>query len=356
MRKLSTLRSYSAKASALLAVACGLFSTNAQAVTIFAENMGTVGGTTAIATHDAASGFQNSVAYDFTGLGDLRNTTVSAGYAGASGSANVFLTTNAVPRTFQIAGIVTTGYTNLSLSFGAFKSTTTSNMTELVVEYSTDGTTWNALTFPAQAVGGGTANWRLVTITGGTIPATGNLRLRWSGATATTQFRLDDVTLTGDLAGTNTSVAFAAASSNAGEATGTTDLTINVSDPDAVNATNVTITATGATGRISTFTSPVVVTAPGTSGTCTVSLADNLICDGDENVTFTITGVSGGQGTPTIGAQATHVLTVNNNDICTSVQFLSATASGSEGRRHSGPHPGHHQPRRHESPPRWMWP
>jgi hypothetical protein len=166
-------------------------------VNIFSESMGTVVATTAIATHDANGGFQNAVAYDFSGSGDVRSSTVSSGYTGASGSANIFLTNSVQPRTLVIAGINTSGYTSLSLSFGASKSTTTSTLSELVVEVSTDGSTWSALTFPAQATGSGTASWRLITITGGTIPAASTVSLRWSNTSTGLQIRIDDVRLTG---------------------------------------------------------------------------------------------------------------------------------------------------------------
>ncbi|MBL7954706.1 MAG: lamin tail domain-containing protein [Flavobacteriales bacterium] len=180
-------------------VGCALllgFTAHAQ-VTIFSENMGTPSGTTAIATHDTNNGFQNSAAFTFTGTGDVRTSTASSGYAGASGGGNVFLTTADPDRFFQIDGIVTTGYTNISLSFGAYKNILASDLTELVVEYSTNGTSWSPLTFPAQPTGSGTANWRLITITGGTIPASATLSLRWTNTAASNQPRLDDIVLSG---------------------------------------------------------------------------------------------------------------------------------------------------------------
>ena len=168
-------------------------------VTIFSENMGTVSANTAIATHDANNGFQNSALYDYTGTGDIRSSTNSNGYAGASGAGNVFLTNTSAPRTFIIAGINTVGYTNMTLSFGAWKSTSASNLSELVVEVSTDGTSWSPLSFPAQPTGTGTANWRLITITGGTIPAAPGVSLRWSNTSTGPQIRVDDITLIGDV-------------------------------------------------------------------------------------------------------------------------------------------------------------
>jgi hypothetical protein len=160
--------------------------------TIFSENMGTPSVTTAIASNT----FQNG-SLAFSGSGDVRNSTASTGYTGASGNGNVFLT-NTIGRDFQISSINTTGWSSLLLAFGAHKSTTASSMSELVVEWSSDGTTYNTLTFPAQPTGGGTAIWRL--ISGISLPAgaqTSNLRLRWRQTFTGPQFRIDDVTLSG---------------------------------------------------------------------------------------------------------------------------------------------------------------
>lgn len=332
MKKLSTLR--------LSVIACALLggiivpTIRLNAATVFSENMGTVSTTTAIATHDANGGFQNSASYTFTGLGDVRSSTVSTGYTGASGAANIFLTANATPRTFEISGIVTTGYTNLSLSFGAFKSTTASNMTELAVEYSTDGITWNALTFPAQATGSGTASWRLVTITGGTIPATANLRLRWTNtASSGPQFRVDDVSLTGDLAAGNTSVQFATTSSTVNEGVGTVDLTLEITDEDAVNSTSVDVVLiTGAPGRVNSYTTQTVTFPAGSSAdeTLTITVTDNSLCDGNTVIGFQLQNISGGAGTPFIGTNNEYDLSITDNDVCTSVQFATTAASVDE--------------------------
>ena len=86
--------------------------------TIFTENMGTPSGTTAIASNT----FQNSTgSLVYSGTGDVRSTTVSSGYTGATGGGNVYITnTNGI--NFQIASINTSSYTSISLSFGIFKS------------------------------------------------------------------------------------------------------------------------------------------------------------------------------------------------------------------------------------------
>lgn len=166
-------------------------------VTIFTENMGTPGGTTAIASNI----FQNSTgSLTYSGTADVRNTGASTGYTGASGGGNVFIT-NTVGKYFEIANISTIGYATLTLQFGALKSTTASNMSELVLEYSTDGTTYSALTIPAQATGTGTSTWRLISSI--SLPSAAcniaNLRLKWRQTSATPSFRIDDVKLSGTL-------------------------------------------------------------------------------------------------------------------------------------------------------------
>jgi PKD repeat protein len=151
-----------------------------------------------------------------------------------------------------------------------------------------------------------------------------------SGSRATTG--IDDFSLTYS-ASTNTSVQFVSTTSSAAENSGTTNLALAITNFDATNATNVTISATGATGRITTFTTPVTFPAnSGTNENVVVTLNNNLLCDGNQTVTFTITGVTGGQGTPTIGTNASHVLTVNDDDVClnTSVQFVSTSSSVAE--------------------------
>ena len=167
------------------------------AAVIITESLGTVTSTTAIAAHETANGFDND-SLTFSGTGDLRNTTASSGYAGASGLANAFLTSNA-SKSLTIEGISSVGYTvgSIGVSFGALKNTTASDMTTLVLEYSTNGSTWNAIGIPAQPTGAGTAVWRSVSIANTSIPAASSLSLRWTNTDTDTQFRLDDITLSG---------------------------------------------------------------------------------------------------------------------------------------------------------------
>lgn len=156
--------------------------------TIFTETIGSVAATTAIATHETANGFDND-AFTMSGSGDIRATTPSTGYTGASGLANVFLT-NTAGRNFQIAGVNTVGYSSIGLSFGVLSSVANNICT---VEYSTDGVSYTALTVNSTI----SANtWTLKTATGA-IPASSTLYLRWTQPATTAQFRIDDITLTG---------------------------------------------------------------------------------------------------------------------------------------------------------------
>ncbi len=169
-----------------------LFSATTWGQTLFTETMGTCCGSTTTAI--ASTVFDNA-GLTFTGTADTRTSTASSGYAGASGSRNVFIT-NSVGRDFVISGINTSSYTSLVLSFGHYKSTTASN-NELVVEVGSDGLSYTALTY-SRATGSGTANWTLITASG-TIPSVSNLYIRFRQTSATPQFRIDDVKLVGTL-------------------------------------------------------------------------------------------------------------------------------------------------------------
>lgn len=173
-----------------------LFSYSQETI-IFTETMGTPDGTTSIADHQDNNGFDNND-FIFSGDADLRTTTASTGYDNASGGGNVFITST-IGRYFQIEGVNTEGYTNLTLSFGHHKSTNASS-NELAVEVSEDGSNWEPLTY-SRPTGSGTSNWLLITPEGD-IPATENLRIRFTQTSDSPMFRVDDISLTGT-SGTN---------------------------------------------------------------------------------------------------------------------------------------------------------
>jgi hypothetical protein len=155
--------------------------------TIYYENMGTPTGTTLIPayiTGTAPATFQNSSPIVYSGSADVRVTSVSSGYTGASGGGNVLI--NAVAEYFQIDGINTSAFTpsGLQLSFGINTPTAVTNL--LTVEVSTNGTTWTPVTYTPSGIG-----WTLATITSG-IPSSTTLSIRFTSTTAL-QFRIDDV-------------------------------------------------------------------------------------------------------------------------------------------------------------------
>jgi hypothetical protein len=162
-----------------------VFSTLSFAQTFYTENMGTPSGTTQIAVNV----FQNSAPIVYSGSGDVRATSVSNGYNGASGSGNVFLTGTA-GKYFQIDGLNTAAFaaSDIQLAFGYLTNSIT---TQVVLEQSTDaGATWTPITFTNNANTG----WNLVTIAGGQIPSSTSLSLRFTQP-ATAQMRIDDIKL-----------------------------------------------------------------------------------------------------------------------------------------------------------------
>jgi hypothetical protein len=158
--------------------------------TFYSENMGTTASGNPLIT--AYTGFQNPSPIVYTGTGDMRTTTVSTGYVGASGSVNVFLSNTTTAEFFQIDGLNTSAYSsaNLQLKFG-YLSNSVANA-GLIVEYSTDATNWTPLTYTTNT----NTSWNLVTIGGGAIPASATLSLRFTQPNLAAQIRIDDVSLT----------------------------------------------------------------------------------------------------------------------------------------------------------------
>ena len=125
----------------------------------------------------------------------------------------------------------------------------------------------------------------------------------------------------------STTVQFVSTASSVAENSGTTSLALAITNPDITTATSVTISGTGATGRVTSFTSPVSFTGGSYANqNCTVTLNNNALCDGSQNVVFTITGVSGGQGTPAAGVNTTHTLTVTDDEVPPTTASVSPTS------------------------------
>lgn len=176
-------------------------------ITIFEESMGTVGGTTAISTHEANDGFDND-AFTMTDGGaanpaDVRITSASSGYTNAagtaaSGGANLWFTSTSGDRGFAIQGIDSSSYTNLALTFAMRKEGTTTLPT-FAVEWSTNsGAAWTAIALTGLPDAADPTGWYLVGELA--LPEgaqSSDLWLRWvkSGSVA---MRIDDVLLRGE--------------------------------------------------------------------------------------------------------------------------------------------------------------
>lgn len=166
--------------------------------TIYTENFGAgTGSTNTLVT--AYSGFQSSSPINYTGNSDIRTTSPSTGYTGSSAAGCLFLgatTTATLPEKFlTVSGINTSGYKDLSLSFGHYNGVTGNGIVPKV-EVSEDGTNWTALSYSRIIIN--VSVWEYVTATG-TIPATENLRIRFTNpVNSNIGFRVDDVKLTGN--------------------------------------------------------------------------------------------------------------------------------------------------------------
>lgn len=174
--------------------------------TIFRETMGNVGGTTTIAAHETADGFDND-GYTMSGggaanPGDIRATSTSSGYTdplgnAASAQGNVWFTSTSADYGFGIAGIDASGYDHQLLSFGYRKESASANAT-FAVQWSTNsGTSWVSITVSNLPAAGAATGWYMVSNL--YLPpeaSRAGLSLRWVkfGATA---MRLDDVLLQG---------------------------------------------------------------------------------------------------------------------------------------------------------------
>jgi autotransporter-associated beta strand protein len=269
--------------------------------TIFSENMGPgqTGVNIAIATYSNTNGWQNGSPVTFTSTAanapDVRVTTASSGYTGVSGGANVYFAAATGTRNLVISGVNTLGYSSIQLQFG-LKADTIVGGDPFVVEVSSDGTSYTPLTFTQP-----TTSWGLITASG-TIPATSNLRLRFSKNT-TAVFRLDDVKLTGTPpavasitpsdpttfcdSGTVTLTANAGGASYLWSPGGATTAAVTVNPS---STTTYTVLVTGANGCSSSASQTVTVNEPATVN----AGPDQMIPAGN---TVTLAGTIGGGAT-----------------------------------------------------------
>lgn len=264
----------------------GLLSFFSFGQTIFSESFGTTAPTASpFPAVSAYTGYQNAAPIVFSGTSSVRTSGTLSNYVGASGSSHVYMgVTSSVGQVFQIDGINTSTFqsANLVLSFGYLKNGSANP--QLVVEVSTNGTTWTPITFTDNT----NTSWNLVTITPGSIPVSSTLSIRFTNpSTASGQIRLDDIKLVNASGGvcpltlSNPVVACVTSTSNLDNYTvtipytggGTTTYAITTSgaisgdNPSSVPAGNIIVTFTEGNSYSITVTStacnfPITGTSP----------------------------------------------------------------------------------------------
>ena len=158
---------------------------------LYEENMGTPTSNTLVQNY---TGWQNTtVIYIGNGTCDVRTSSASTSYGGASGGGNVMI--NDTVKWFQISGINTATATNTTVKlYCGLRKTKAENGSHLLVEFSTDSIVWTSLpmedTLPT---GSGTTGWHRVCFPN--LPAHPHLHLRFS-STANVEFRIDDISIT----------------------------------------------------------------------------------------------------------------------------------------------------------------
>lgn len=158
---------------------------------LYEENMGTPTSNTLVQNY---TGWQNTtVLYIGNGTCDVRTSSASTGYGGASGGGNIMI--NDTVKWFQISGINTAAATNTTVKlYCGLRKTKTENGSHLLVEFSTDSIVWTSLpmedTLP---IGTGTTGWHRVCFPN--LPVHPHLHLRFS-STANVEFRIDDIRIT----------------------------------------------------------------------------------------------------------------------------------------------------------------
>lgn len=182
---------------------------NAQTV-IFSENLGTPTTTTSIVNYSAGTApatFQNkgTLTYgngDQAGSADLRVTSPSSTYSGASGTGNVFFTGSGTIG-FSIESINASAYNTLQLSYG-YRKESGSVLPTFSVDY-WNGSSWVVLQNTASGLfneaANATAGWyvaKTISLPAGAQVSGLKIRFVKSGSQS---IRIDDIKLTGTPAG-----------------------------------------------------------------------------------------------------------------------------------------------------------
>lgn len=309
-------------------------------VTIFSENMGAPASTTAIAAHT----FQNSGTLTYADGGaaapaDVRATSASAGYTGASGTGNVFFTSTAGDRGFSIESINASAYTNLQVQFG-YRKESGSVLPTFAFSY-WDGAAWQAVPFTFNEAANAAVAWYLSPVINLPVAAQINgLKLRWvKSGTAST--RLDDVKLTGTLAaGTSLSASSLAAFGNVciNTTSGPNSFTITGNNLTTADVTVASLAGfTFSTTAGGTYTSSLTLSQPGGaysqaifvqfSPTAVQSYDGNIVVGGGGATDINVAASGSGVNTaPTVTAGGVSNITGTTADVAGTITVTGCSA------------------------------
>lgn len=232
----------------------------------------------------------------------------------------------------------------IDLSYLIYEYNDQARLTSLNFSYSTDDVAYTpvgALDFTS--TGPAAAAWlsfnRSTQVTGLGLANGASFYLRWTiddagGSGGQDELAIDDITVTMAGAGASTTeVDFSLPNSaTVAETVGTTDLTLEITNPDGTNATSVDVVLiSGDATRINNYTTQNVnwVAGDGTDKTVTITVTDDGLLNGDEVLTFELQNASGGNSAA-VGSVSQFVLTVQDDEVPTSVQFSSTSNSVTE--------------------------
>lgn len=130
----------------------------------------------------------------------------------------------------------------------------------------------------------------------------------------------------------NTTVEFTGTTASVSESIGSYDLVIEIANEDVAATTFDVVLTSGDATDIDSYTtqSETFLGSSTTDVTVTITVTDDAIIENDEMFTFEIQNVAGGNSAAA-GTNNTFDLTITNNDFPTIVEFISSSASVSEG-------------------------
>lgn len=360
MKKLSTLRFISFVA--ILSLSTGIMAqTNPTARAVpFTEDFGTTTFTSAPSGFGAWNGLSGAsintqaLAEGSTPSGNATIATATAatitgGVFGLDLSSNgkfyVQTSSNATNGVNQmVMALNATGYSDVELSYDVEIISAQPRTVGIVAQYrvGTSGS-WTTISAgtgdnPYSQAGGTTG---LKTTVTATLPSECDneamVQVRWAiwraGSTGNSSgIAIDNVEVDGTPLAASTSVQFASTGSTVNEDAGTVGLILEITNEDATPTSVDVVLTTSNAGRVDNYITETVIfgAASGADELVTITITDNSLCDGNTVIGFELQNISGGNSA-TIGANDTYDLTINDNDVCTSVSFDVTSASVSEG-------------------------